>query len=694
MSCFPVWCAAGVFRRVVVSFALAAAVLPSLAGGQAVSTAVVKEGAGPRVLDDDGKPVGGATVSFLRDGGGDGPRTVATVVTGPGGTFRVPPRAEDDPPVGPFAGRAVFVEAPGYALGGGYLLDDKPGDVRLKPATELRVKLIGPDGRPAAGVRVAPRMLVGRNAPDPAPGFAVQPPTDAVERLARRTDGEGVVVLPGLPRQANAHLAVLGDDRFAQLDFRDAVPLGDAAVTQAKPLRLKRGASVAGRVVYGDGRKPAAGVVVRVQGVSVTQTYGWGSAESDADGVYCITRLPPGRYNAYADLPAALDAEWAVAALENLEVAEGAQLAGKDLTLVRGGVVAGRLVAADTKRGLAGLGVGLHGPARPKSSAGVRRVVTGEDGSFAFRVPPGAQYVYFMDMPPEGYLREPLAARDVVVEDGGKAVVTLELARDPSPPVEGRVLGPDGQPAAGAWVSAEVPGRALPESRSARASAAGRFRFAALPPGTLLRATRDKLETAAAVEVKGGEDDVTLRLAEKTRTSLRVSVRDAEGKPVRGAVVELTVWNGKVGLGTSDPAWVTDGKGDVLLENLSADRRYSLKVKAEGFGVGGAEVRLPNVGGENAAGPVVLRRADRLIHGRVVNRAGEPAAGVQVEINAGETGHQKTTTDEQGRFRFKVVPGAQPLIYLRDENGEPVGSRSAPEGEELELVYDPAAVIK
>src|SRR4051794_6415178 len=154
-------------------------------------------------------------------------------------------------------------------------------------------------------------MLVARTAPDPRPGWAVSLPADAQARLSARTGADGVLVLGGLPRRASVHLAILDDPRFAQPDFRQAVPLGDEAVTSANPLRRTRGASGAGRMVYGETGKPVAGAGVRVQGVNSTDPFGSGAARTDADGAYRIAGLPPGTYNVLVDLPAALENDWA-----------------------------------------------------------------------------------------------------------------------------------------------------------------------------------------------------------------------------------------------------------------------------------------------------------------------------------------------------------------------------------------------
>jgi uncharacterized GH25 family protein len=547
-------------------------------------------------------------------------------------------------------------------------------------------------------LKLAPRLLSGRESAEPRPSWSLLVPHEVQDRLGRQTDAEGVVVLPGLPQQASVQLVILDDDAFAQLGFDNAVRTGNEPLTRANPIRLKPGASVAGRVVYGDTGKPVSGAVVIVQGTNLgaVRTTGWGTATSDAAGAYRITRLTPGTYNVFVDLPDALENQWAVAAVEKVDVREGTEVKGQDFKLVRGGVLAGKLIAGDTKLGLPGLSIGLYGPSRPRSSSAVQTTRTGLDGSFSFRVPPGKQHVYFQDIVPDGYLRPPIEGKDPEVREGGRIEVTLELPRDPNPPVAGRVLAPDGRPAAGAWVVAEGPrGPGFEEARSTRASESGRFRFAAVAPGTRIRARHNGMETTEAIEVKGGEADLTLQLRDNPQASLRVVVKDEEGKPVPGAKVQLIVLSAATGLTFTDPRWVTDAGGEYVFQKLSTDRRYSLWVEADGFGVGQAKVKPLKPGEKSVADPIVLVRSNHLIKGRVVTKAGDPVPGVQVEINGSSTGHQTTKTDDQGRFRFKVARGAQPVIFMRNEDGESVGARMAKESnEDVELVYDPAAVLK
>ena len=94
------------------------------------------------------------------------------------------------------------------------------------------------------------------------------------------------MALPAVPQGATLQLAILDDERFAQLNHLNAVPLGKEAVTLADPIRLKAGASVSGRIVYGDTGKPVAGAVLMAQGIDAARGAGWGLATSGTDDAY------------------------------------------------------------------------------------------------------------------------------------------------------------------------------------------------------------------------------------------------------------------------------------------------------------------------------------------------------------------------------------------------------------------------
>ena len=647
------------------------------------------------VTTASGIPVGDARVSLVVPSGklGDLEMATASVQSRADGSFRLqapgPVNLRD-------ANIQIMVESRGCAIDVARVLpqlgETRPGDIqvppiKLNPSAEVRVRFVGPDGNPVPALKVVPHTVFSR-------GDFVTPswlsiPPDARERMARRTDDNGECTLTGLPHQSSVQLHV-EDDRFAQLTYQNRVPIGHEKTTVADPIALTPAASVTGRVVYGDTGKPVVGTSVFAQ--PVDGSHGWGMAVTDDHGEYRIKQLQAGSYNLMMRLPPDLEKSWAAAAIERVTATAGHPSEGRDFRLTKGSLITGKVVLGDTGQGVPGIRVGLHGPARPRSSAAIQSTSTSPDGTFSFRTPPGAQYVYISDQSPDGYLRKGVQSEPNVA-DGQTVAVILELPRDPSPPVAGRVIGADGKPVAGTRVTAVPPQGVGINTRSVLTDKDGRFQFLAIPAGSRVHTQKD--EMAATATTAGQEDDLTLRLAPVPRASLLVTVVDQAQQPVKGAWVRLGVQIGVGGTLSSDSQWLTDSAGRHVIERLPVDGNYNLWIEADGYGVSQAPVKPLTPGQQNIADPVVLIKADKLIAGQVVDKDGKPKAGIKLEINRYDTGYRTTTTDTTGHFQFHVVPGATPVIWLRNENGENLRGRLATAGEEnLKLVYDPADVLK
>ncbi len=125
-----------------------------------------------------------------------------------------------------------------------------------------------------------------------------------------------------------------------------------AGAQQATPAPVKEPATVSGRVTTSNG-KPAREVPVVLQPAEWTmqrETVAKGS--TDEDGRYKLTNVPPGRYHLTAVSPGYVFAEagangWQPGKFVN--VVAGDELKDLDFTLVRGGVVTGRVTDSDGK---------------------------------------------------------------------------------------------------------------------------------------------------------------------------------------------------------------------------------------------------------------------------------------------------------------------------------------------------------
>jgi hypothetical protein len=625
-----------------------------------------------QVTGPDGKSVPGAQIAVVAVSSSSENKVIRRIKCGEDGKFAI-----DDVTVSPqWPSHRLFVRADGLAMGQAGATWQEENNIQLGEATRVRVVFLGPDEKPVSGLGVKPVLIMMRG-PGLSGGFL---PEELVKEMEQRTDENGACTFSNLPRQAMLRLRV-DDERFAKLQYRQQVSLGDAAQSPPATLHLKRAASISGRIVYSTLGKPAAGVHVMARSVSAAKM-DYGKGVSDEKGEYRIPQMQAGEYNIVLNEHGDLGKEWTAAVLAKVRVGEGEDLAGRDINLIRGCVIEGKVTRGDTVETIGGMTVGAG-----ESRAGGHGIQcwekTAADGSFSIRVPPGTFRVYLSSPPPDGYQGTP--QREVTVADGQTVSADLKLRRKPGQPVVGRVVGPDDKPLGGAYVMAEGKDDQIAGAWQ-ESDETGMFHFEAITRGTLLRAARGALESAEAVEVDGGEQDIVLRLSKRIRVTLSGVVIDADGKPIKGARVTLMEFTGQSARGMGNPE-LTDGQGRYSVQGLRVGLKYGLSVEADGYGPGSGPVVLAPGKATAEAQPVKLAVATMRIAGRVVDRHGKGVAGVEVTLNGGGAGFQTLTSDAEGKFSFKVVEEAKPLIFIRGEDGQPMGSRGVQAGDTaLELV--------
>ncbi len=241
---------------------------------------------------------------------------------------------------------------------------------------------------------------------------------------------------------------------------------------------------------------------------------------TDSSGRYSLKQLPAGEYNIALDLRGEAGRSWTAVAHAGVEIAAGEHLDGMDFSLIFGAVIAGRVIASRTRMPIPKVLVGVYGPAHPLSSGWVQNTWTGIDGSYALRVPAGKQHLYLQGSWPAGFSGPKQPAHDLEIKDGETRLVSFELPGSPMKPIHGRVVGPKGNPIAGAEVII------LPYQRVLRADARGEFNLGPVP--VILRARRGSLATPQSLEnATGGQ--VVLRLRDHVFGSVSGLITDAAG---------------------------------------------------------------------------------------------------------------------------------------------------------------------
>ena len=459
--------------------------------------------------------------------------------------------------------------APGY--GAGWVeFDpdaDRPiADISLWPEQVIQGRLFDLIGRPVQGVEVRVQSMgrvipgnLGSQYPDgiEGPSFWWNPgnglpawPKSAI------SDAEGRFTVRGVGRDLRVVL-MIDDPRFA----RQTVPIDTDGTSELKPvtLALEPAKIIKGRITDADTGKPiphaqAQGLVLlRDDGGTVNEF------EADAEGRFRANPLSADRYEVSVTAP---EGQPYLGVSKLFNWPKGAVEYPIDLALPRGVVIRGKVTEEGSGKPVAGARISFatRRTAGGQSGALNGRAASGSDGSFQIAVLPGPGYLVVLGPSDDYVLREIDESMVSQGKPGGRRYYAHAfIACDPKPDgesldvnvmlrpamtVNGRVVGPDGQPIQDAWMISRVVPLSLDVSMAARGALvhhgsvkSGRFEVHGLDPDAevpvyfldphhKLGATADFSGKSAA----GGP--VTVRLQPCGTAKARLV--DASGKPIAG----------------------------------------------------------------------------------------------------------------------------------------------------------------
>lgn len=654
-----------------------------LTGPVELPPAVLAESAGARlrVVDTGGNPAAGVQVTAVSrkktvSGAGEWERAPRSGLTGPDGTLELP-RARGER-------LKATLAAPGRLL---TAVEIGKESVVLPASGPIRwLEVRGPEGMPAPGVLV--------QAGDPPVPVALTGP-------------DGRAALPAAPEPPEVHL-LAPDGR------RQAAVVAPAETSTV--LALPRPALLTGRVIDPESRRPLAGALVWLSADPGAYT------ETDAEGVYRLAAIP-GSHSITAEtagrLPRSLEVRWSPGDPER----------GPTLSLERGVSLAG--LVAEGSRKIPGAKVRAVLRAGGSRSWEIDRELTtesGADGSFRLdRLVPGGLW--------EIQIRHPdflPARRSVSTTQPPSSPLHVHLWRGRA--AFGQVVGPTGQPVAGAAVrlvvrtpdplfASRMPrwsGRLWDQvggllTWTAETGPDGRFRLTGLPGGTaelragrtgFAAAIRDVSLPASSYSADREPFDFGALVLDK---GVRIEgvVADPAGQPIPEAAVYAARELRKSSLGTyagpspfvDQPVTFTDGNGRFTLTGLTRGRQVSLWVEAEGYGPAPVEA-------VNAPTPrplaIVLERRVR-VSGRLADPQGRPVAGARVSLQIERDGTivprpVLAVSRADGRFVLEdVLPGraAVRVDALKFEPVEITGIAVQAQGrDDLAITLNRGAVVE
>ena len=441
-------------------------------------------------------------------------------------------------------------------------------EIQLGAPGAIAGKVMNEAGEPIPNAEATIKFTVGGDALSPRIGdyedytmleiFHRTPPA--------KTDETGEFVFRNLPTRATVVLHVQGPGYAKTKQI--LVPVG----RQDLEFRLKREARIEGRLSYAETGEPVANAKVDVR--SADSHHDWWRASVDENGDFVVKNLGAGTYNLFLDYIDKGPEGWTAAARLGIEVSEGQTVSNMDLTLIRCGLITGRVSDKDTDEPLGNVILDFHDAARPESQLSSHDTDPDETGVYRFHAAPGR--VLVEASAPPGYQDIGKVRRYVNVVEGESVTVDFQFSKGLELVV--RTLTEAGEPVADAWVSDELTTDRLPNG--GRSNEKGEFTLKGLHAGQplLLKAEHGELQLrgTANVEAQPGVP-IEIRMEQYGQVEVSGRVVDEKGEPLPSVPIGLVRWDDRRGfVGTN--AAVTDSEGRYRGVKLIVGEEYMISV--------------------------------------------------------------------------------------------------------------------
>lgn len=640
--------ASGIERRItsvraVCALAAGAALLaPSGARGEAEATPYVVTG---RVLKADGQPAAGSRVQYYyyASKGRPGSGVREQVLVGRDGTFRVPNVTRE----GPWHFLVAMLQDHGMAFATVPTEQSVSPSVGLTlvPETRLSGLVVDRDGKPVVGALAMATSVHYRPDPDADMAYLGIAHDAPFGVLSATTDARGRFSIPHLPGTESVSLSLrVLHPRYAvaHRHFRAE------NLSQETKIVLVPGGAIEGEISHEGTGAPSAGLgltaVGKIEGLNVTEM-----TRSGRNGQYLFSNLSPGTYTLQVSLPA--DGEWTTEHRAEVSVVAGEVTRDVDLLLIKGAVIAGKVVEAGTGQPVAKAWVGAY--ARPFSFGAETRL----DGTFQVRCPPGS-YAVRAGTAPRGYVQPDWDNRRNVTVVAGRDSKPLRFEIVRGLTLVGRAVDIEGRPVPKARVTTRTDkGWDLSE----RADEAGVFRLHGITPNARLRlfAKYTKAGLGGFVNVHAERDppsDLVIQLLPLAEIVGRVV--DPNGIPVCRQRVSLLRHGDRTSWHTGSRP--TDETGRYQFRAV-AGLKFSVGITS---GPGRVSTpKLTTVAGRRHTMPDIVSsaRMTTKVSGRVVDPGGEPVPGALVSVVI-DRRHHRAEADQHGKFSFTdLKAGGQAL---------------------------------
>jgi hypothetical protein len=625
-----------------------------------------------KVLAPDGKPVKGATVYLFNFSNNPASpttqRDAPTTQTDDAGSFQISNTEKGQ--------HLLVATADGYGPGAAGF-QNSSAVIKLSRCTDAALTFLDAANKPIAHLPV----YVAQIGQLPMPDGTLEVlfiPSNYHSPWTAVTDDNGQCTISGLPQNTQLALGV-DDPPYAQPSFRNIVSLGSSAHTKADPIHLSLASSISGTVTYSTTNKPAGGIFVEVQ----SDQGAVGNAVSNADGSYTINRLSAGTYTLELGVDTNREKTWTAKANENVAVAAGATKSGVDFSLIPGAILSGTVIAADDGKPIAGVPVGVFGPARPRAGREAQTAYSDANGAFSMRVPPGEQLIFIRsENPAPGYGRPSPDNQTVTIADGATGTVEFRLPRVLMSPITGKVVDPDGNPVSGAsvYVSSDL----MPMFNRVAVTTNSDGVFQSLPMQRVgrieIRAKFHDLATLKPVMISQTASEIVIHLEKNALASISGRVVDPQGNPLNGAPITLEIRQPRYSFGQD--AGKTDANGNFKIDSLWPDLSYVVVTSRDGYGqIVSNQLRI-EPGQDMHLPDLTLYKRDTTITGLLLDENDKPVTGKRIFVRGTKSGSTNINTDSSGKFSCAVVSNDPLTIFYNLDGRGPYRRQTAHAGDQ------------
>jgi protocatechuate 3,4-dioxygenase beta subunit len=601
------------------------------------------------VLDEEGKPVAGAAVTWLLK---QTPLLYTTTDhqmgfarTGPDGRFRIEGDMDG-------ALRLVAFKR-GYAAG--LTPEQEVAAMRARPVTITLPRgfavsgvVVDSDGKPVAAAEVT--AMTAAAAFNAVPLGSALATKAIAPWLVTKDDGTFVINL-----NAGAHDFAAWKEGFAASEMvsldvkRGAGPLR---------LTLQPSAEIRGRITRKSGKPPEDGTVSALR----DDSRGGGQGRIEPDGTFVITSLSPGTYM--------LMVESGSGTVNQIVEAPASDLVIELPSLSR---VSGRVIDAESQAPVTDFNVTASGRGVPFYDA---ERVSDAAGRFAIEAPVGEVEI---GVRAEGYVT---ASKSVTVSETASAELEIVLTRGRK--FHGRVVNSKGEAVAEVDVSSDDDDVSI----FGQTDDSGAFEIEGAPRSEVALSFRKNGYVGVKRTVAAGDADAALDVVLDSGRKVSGRVVDAAGN----GVGEASVWVSSEAHGSDDQSVTTaadgtftvegllpvhydfsarkDGAGEVTLHDVDISQGHPLLLRLDSQAVGKIRGTVTGAGTDWMTGMVQAVSADGYAHGTVSRDGSFVIENVPVgEVTVAArfmSAHREAST---GAKTLQIAPGAEAEVTLSADGG-------------------------